>query len=122
MTVRTWVGELLPQVPAGLARAPSGRDPRTNGAKPGKSKRIVAANFIPATVDRLDVDPFVGLRDQLSLKRGSGQELVDHGSPLVVVDRRKIILNREFVRKRFVIVLSFGFSNFFPDLVPLHSY
>ncbi len=81
-----------------VCAAPSGRDPRTKRSETRKAKRIVAAEFVTATVHRLDVDAFVSVRDQLSIERRSFEHLVDHRSPLVIVDRREIILDGKFSR------------------------
>ncbi len=90
------VGVFGPQVPT-VHHGPQRLSAANVRSEARKSERIVSADRIATTVKRLDIDPFVGVRDQFSLEGGSLQGFLDQGPPSIIGDRRKITADREFV-------------------------
>ena len=89
------VGVLLAEVPAGLhgPERPGAADERR---QPREPVRVVLAGPVAPGVDRLDVDAFVGVGDELLLERCPFQVGLGQGPPLVVAGRREVVSEGEF--------------------------
>ena len=89
------MGMLLAQVPAGLHGAERPRTRARTAASPGNPKGRRSARLVAPRVDRLDVDAFVGVRDELLLERRPFQVGLGQRPPLVVADRREVVAEGE---------------------------
>ena len=56
---------------------------------------VAGPQLISARVDRLNVNPLVGVRHQLLFEGSASQRLLGQGSPVLETDRGKVVLNRK---------------------------
>ena len=92
---QVWMSVFLPQVPAGQHRTQRIRSSHER-REPRESNRIARTELVAASVERLDVDSLVRVGDELFLERSSLERCLGQRSPLVIANRREVILDREF--------------------------
>ena len=88
------IGMFLTQLDARHRRAQRSRTTHER-SHPGKAVRVVDRNVV-RNVKRLEVDAFEGGSDKFFLERRPIQVGFHRRSPVLVIDRRELIANREF--------------------------
>ena len=89
------VGVLLAEVPAGQG-GPERPGTADEWREPREPVGVALAGPVAAGVNRLDVDAFVGVGDELLLERRPFQVGLGQLAPLGVVGRREVVLDGEF--------------------------